>query len=100
MAKKARKNKDCGCDKSTVTLNEQFNYRLKPRHFTEDECKEWKTFKNDLELQDIGKQENIDYIHTLYNSVMNTNVAKPEVNSSIKPIIHMMDKLDIVYNAK
>lgn len=97
MAKSKRK--EVSNKKSTVELNEQFNYRLKPRHLTEDEHKEWAKFKKGLELQDIGKEDNINYIHSFYCNVMNTKVSKPEVNSSRLPLIHMMDKIDIVYNS-
>lgn len=97
MAKSQRK-KDCGCKSKKAQMNKEFNYRLKPRCFTESEYKQYTEFKTDLELKDIGKQDNIDYIHSLYNSIMNTNVSKPKLNSSIKPLIDMMDKLDIVYS--
>ena len=97
MAKKQPKEECKPCKAKRAQLNKEFNYRLKPRCFTAEEYKQYTAFKNDLELQDIGLQINIDYIHTLYNSVMNTNVSKPELNSSKLPLIHMMDKLDIVY---
>jgi len=96
MAKSQRKLSE---KKRKVKLNEDLNYRLKPRDLKDTERTEWIEFKKDLELHDIGTEENIDYIHSHYCSVMQTNVSKPQINNSKLPLIHMMDKLDIVHNS-
>lgn len=98
MAKSQRKKECKPCKAKQVKLNQEFNYRLKPRCFKESEYKEYTDFKKDLELKDIGKEDNINYIHNLYQNILNTKVSKPKVNSSTLPLIHMMDKLDIVYS--
>lgn len=89
------KGKDCGCDARKEKLNELFPYRFKARCFTEDEYNSWKAF---IEVRSIIiTKEQIDYVCELYASVFNRPVWYPCDTCNPKPIISMIDKLDLVY---
>jgi len=88
---------DCGCNKRKVALNKEFKYKLKPRCFTESEYKEWGVFKEGLTLS-IANSD-IKYICLLYSSVMNRQYFEPCRNCSPKPLIYMIDKLNVVYDS-
>jgi len=88
---------DCGCDERKKKLNKVFRYKLKPRCFTEEEYKEWGTFKDTVTLRMDHNQ--ILYLCKLFSSVMNRQYYKPCTNCSPKPFIYMIDKLNIVYDS-
>jgi hypothetical protein len=88
--------KDCGCNKRKQVLNELLPYRYKARCFTEIEYNKWKEFKEvrTVRLQD----EHIKYVCEFFASVFNRQVWYPCRNCSPKPIIDMIEKLDLVYD--
>jgi len=88
---------DCGCKERKILLNKTFKYKLKPRCFTESEHKEWGIFKNRLTLR--IPNEDVKYVCNLYASVMNRQYFEPCRNCSPKPLIYMIDNLNIVYDS-
>ena len=88
---------DCGCDDKQKKWNKKYSYKFKPKRcFTENEYKDWGLFKKDLTLNFKPKQ--IKYICSLYSSVMGSQYFEPPKNNN-KPLIHMIDKLNIVYDS-
>lgn len=88
---------DCGCKERKVKLNQLFKYKLKPRCLTEQEHKEWGQFTKTLTLKIDDKQ--IKYICKLYSEVMSRQYFEPCRNCSPKPLIYMIDNLNVVYDS-
>jgi hypothetical protein len=88
---------DCGCKERKVFLNQKFKYKLKPRCLTEQEHKEWGKFAKNLTLKIEDKQ--IKYICKLYSEVMQRQYFEPCRNCSPKPLIYMIDNLNVVYDS-
>ena len=89
--------KDCGCDKRKEKLNELFPYRFKARCFTEQEYNSWKEF---VAVRTITlPKEQVDYVCELYASVFDRPVWFPCSSCSPKPLISMIDKLDLVFKS-
>lgn len=87
--------KDCGCDARKEKLNELFPYRFKARCFTESEYESWKSF---MEVRTIRvTTEQVNFVCDLYASVFNRPVWYPCSSCSPKPLISMIDKLDLVF---
>ena len=87
---------DCGCEKRKEFLNDLLPYRQKARCFTETEYNDWKTFTETKTV--VIKREQINFVCELYASVFNRQIWYPCTNCSPKPLIAMIDKLDIIYN--
>ena len=85
---------DCGCDKRKEALNKLFPYRLKARCFTESEYNGWKEFTENKKIT-ITAQE-VKYVCELYASVFNVPVYYPCTNCTPKPVILMIDRLDLL----
>jgi len=88
---------DCGCKERKVKLNQLFKYKLKPRCLTESEYKQWGEFKKIVTLTINDKQ--IKYICKLYSEVMQRQYFEPCRNCSPKPLIYMIDNLNVVYDS-
>ena len=88
--------KDCGCDKRKEYLNNLFPYRTKARCFTEQEYNDWKQFTEAKTITLSASQ--VKFVCELYASVFNRPVWFPCAGCSPKPLINMIDKLDIIYN--
>jgi hypothetical protein len=88
---------DCNCKKRKVFLNKELKYKLKPRCLNEEEYKQWGEFRKDLTLE-IANSD-IKYVCALYASVMNRQYFEPCRNCSPKPLIYMIDNLNIVYDS-
>lgn len=98
MAKKAHKKGFKNPSREiTSKLNKLFKYKFKPRGFKESEYKDWKAFREKVKLP-ISKSKDIDYICITYSEVMNVQYFKPVANS-MKPLIFMVDKLNIIYDS-
>ena len=91
------KGKDCGCEKRKELLNELFPYRFKARCLTEDEYKEWQEFREFRTSKILPAQ--VEYICQLFASVFNRRYYRPCSGCSPKPLIDMIDKLDLVFES-
>jgi len=90
--------KDCGCKERKIKLNELLPRRYKAfRCLTYTEYKTWGTFVKTRTLK--IDRETIVMICKLYAGVFNRLYYEPCGNCSPKPLIHMIDKLDTVYNS-
>lgn len=87
--------KDCGCDKRKEFLNNLLPYRTKARCLTEQEYKDWGAFKEERTITISSKQ--VDFVCDLYASVFNRPLWKPCATCSPKPLIAMIDKLDLIH---
>jgi hypothetical protein len=87
--------KDCECDKRKEYLNKLFPYRTKARCFTEQEYNQWGQFTK-IKTVTLSKEQ-VDFVCELYASVFNRPVWFPCAGCSPKPLINMIDKLDIIY---
>jgi hypothetical protein len=92
---------DCGCKERKLFLNKEFKYKYKPRCFAEQEYKEWGAFRKKLEESNTLKIENkeIKYICKIFSSIMNRQYYEPCRNCSPKPLIYMIDNLNVVYDS-
>ncbi len=89
---------DCGCEDKRKKWNKEYNYRFRPyRCFTEEEYKEWTPLKKEITLKASSNQ--VTYVWTLYQSIFNVKVSRPCTNCSPRPLIDMIDKLNIVYDS-
>ena len=88
---------DCGCKERKQKLNQVFKYKLKPRCFTEQEHKEWGEFKKIVTLTINDKQ--IRYICKTFSVVMNKQYYEPCRGCSPKPLLYMIDSLNVVYDS-
>lgn len=88
---------DCGCNERKEKLNKIFPYKNKliGRCLTEDEFVRWKFFTDNKTLD--FSPEQISFICNLYATVFDKPLWVPEPNTSIKPIITMIDRLDLIY---
>ena len=88
---------DCGCKERKQKLNQAFKYKLKPRCLTEQEHKEWGAFKKIVTLTISDKQ--IKYICKTFSEVMNKQYYEPCRGCSPKPLLYMIDSLNVVYDS-
>ena len=88
----AKKKKPCGCQKANLKLSKG----LKARCLTKDEYKSYSEFKQTKGLNALT--DNTKYICKLYADVFSRPYYEPKINTSTKPIIKMLDSLDIVYD--
>ena len=86
---------DCGCDKRKEFFNKLLPYRTQPRCFTETEYNQWKQFTN-IKTVTLSKEQ-VDFVCELYASVFNRPLWLPCASCSPKPLINMIDKLDIIF---
>ncbi|NQW36876.1 MAG: hypothetical protein HQ471_07725 [Flavobacteriales bacterium] len=77
-------------------LTDLFPLRTKVRKLTSKEKTDWKQFIKDRTV--ILSIEKINYICELYAKVFSKQVWFPEPNANPKPLIVMIDRLDLVYN--
>lgn len=91
------KGKDCGCDKRKELLNKYFPYRTKLRCFTEQEYNDWKEFTAVKTITLSSDQ--VKFVCELYASIFNRPVWFPCASCSPKPLISMIDKLDVIYES-
>lgn len=89
--------KDCGCEARKEKLNLLFPYRFKARCFTEDEYIRWGQFTAVKTI--VLSADQVKYVCELYASVFNRQVWYPCSTCSPKPMINMIDKLDLVYGS-
>lgn len=90
--------KDCGCDKRKEKLNKLFPTRFKAaRCLTEDEYNQYKEFKDTRTLRLVDAE--IKFVCKLFASVFNRSYYEPCRNCSPKPIIRMIEYLDIVFDS-
>lgn len=87
--------KDCGCDQRKEKINKLMPYRFKARCLTEEEYLSWKKFKEVRTLRLSWKQ--IQYVCKIYSDVFNRLYWEPCVNCSPKPLMGMIEKIDLVY---
>lgn len=88
---------DCGCKERKQKLNQAFKYKLKPRCLTEQEYIEWGEFKKIVTLTISDKQ--IKYICKVFSEVMNKQYYEPCRGCSPKPLLYMIDSLNVVYDS-
>jgi len=69
--------------------------RMKPKKFTKKQKEDWKLFKLNRTVQLNKKQ--LEYVCKLYAKIFNKPLWYPGTNESTKPLILMIDRLDIVY---
>jgi len=89
--------KDCGCEKRKEWLNDKLPNRMKVKCFTEKQYQQWQLFKLNRTIQLNEKQTK--YVCDLYAEIFMKPVWYPGHNESIKPLILMIDRLDIVYES-
>lgn len=90
--------KDCGCEKRKELLNKMFPYRFKAVNCFTDKQKE--QYKNFIDVRTLRlNNEQIKLICELYAYVFNKPYYEPCRNCSPKPLIKMIERLDIVYNS-
>lgn len=89
--------KDCGCDKRKEWLNQKFPIRTKVNCFNESQYNEWGVFMKERTIKLSASQ--VKYVCELYADIFSKPVYYPCTNCSPKPLIAMIDKLDIVYNS-
>ena len=88
--------KDCNCNKRKELLNNLLPYRFKSRCLTEQEYNEWKHF---IEVRTVRLDSlQVNYVCELYASLFNRQLWYPCRNCSPKPLIDMIEKIDLVYN--
>jgi hypothetical protein len=89
---------DCGCEKRKEWLNNLPNaLSRKARCFTEDEFKDWEAFTA-IKTVTISATQ-VKFICDLYAAVFSQPVYYPCANCSPRPLINMIDKLDIVFES-
>lgn len=88
---------DCNCKERENSINELLPARFKARCLTEKEHKEWKAFQKVRTLK--ISYEQIIMVCKLYASVFNRLYWQPCTNCSPKPLIGMIEKLDLVHKA-
>jgi hypothetical protein len=87
---------DCGCEKRKEWLNNLPNVlSRKARCLTEQEYNDWEEFTAIKTVRITPKQ--VKFICDLYATVFSRPVYYPCVNCSPRPLINMIDKLDIVF---
>lgn len=86
---------DCGCEARKAALNLLLPYRYKARCVTTEESEKWAEFKEHLQVRIPSEQ--VVYVCELYASVFNRQVWYPCASCSPKPLINMIDRLDIVF---
>lgn len=95
--------KDCGCDKRKETLNKLFPVRTKVNCFTEKQYNDWKEFREVRSVRRLIKDEVFDleikFICELYADIFSKPVYYPCRNCSPKPLMAMIDRLDLVYDS-
>ena len=89
--------KECGCEKRKEWLNDKLPKRMKVNCFTEKQYQQWQLFKLNRTIQLNEKQ--IKYVCNLYAEIFMKPVWYPGTNESTKPLILMIDRLDIVYES-
>lgn len=89
--------KDCGCDKRKETLNKLFPVRTKVNCFNERQYNDWKAFKEIRTITISASQ--VKYVCELYADIFMKPVYYPCANCSPKPLITMIDRLDLVYDS-
>lgn len=90
---------DCGCEKRKTKLNKLFGYRLKVINCPNDEVLEWYlNFKKVRTLTPSDSQKK--KISEIYANIFNVPYYDLVSNSSNKPYIAMIDKLDEVMKKK
>jgi len=89
--------KDCGCEARKEKLNQLFPYRFKARCLTEQEYKDWEQFTAVKTI--VLNPTQVKFVCELYASVFNRQVWYPCSSCSPKPLINMIDKLDLVYGS-
>lgn len=89
---------DCGCEKRKEWLNNlPTSLRTKARCMTDDELKQWEDFTAIKTVRITPSQ--VKFICELYASVFNKTVYYVCPSCSPRPLINMIDKLDLVYNS-
>jgi hypothetical protein len=87
---------DCGCEKRKEWLNNLPNVlSRKARCLTEQEYNDWQEFTAIKTVRITPTQ--VKFICDLYAAVFSRPVYYPCVNCSPRPLINMIDKLDIVF---
>lgn len=90
--------KDCGCKDRKEKLNAILPRRFKAaKCLTEDEHKAWGTFVKERTLK--IERDTIVMVCKLYSRIFQRQYYEPCGGCSPKILIHMIDKLDIVYNS-
>lgn len=86
---------DCNCKETEKKLNELLPFRFRARCLTEKEYKAWGKFKKIRTLK--ISHEQVLMVCQLYASIFNKLYWQPCLNCSPKPLIGMIEKLDLVY---
>lgn len=86
---------DCGCEEREKKINDLLPARFTARCLTENEHKEWSVFQNERSLRLSGDQ--VLFVCKLYADVFRRLYWKPCMNCSPKPLIGMIEKLDLVH---
>lgn len=89
--------KDCGCEARKEKLNQLFPYRFKARCLTEQEYNQWSEFTA-IKTVTLNSDQ-VKFVCELYASVFNRQVWYRCSSCSPKPLINMIDKLDLVYGS-
>lgn len=87
---------DCGCEARKEALNNLLPYRYKARCVTEEEVKEWKSFKDRVSIR--IPWEDVQFVCKLYSDVFSKVYWEPCSGCSPKPLISMINRLDVVFD--
>jgi len=87
---------DCGCEERKRKLNELLPYRYKARCVTPEEVEQWKDFKSELQIRIA--HDKIIFVCDLYASIFNKQTWYPCSGCSPKPLINMINRLDVVFD--
>jgi hypothetical protein len=87
---------DCGCEARKEALNNLLPYRYKARCVTEEETAEWKAFKDRVSIR--IPWEDVQFVCKLYSDVFSKVYWEPCSGCSPKPLISMINRLDVVFD--
>ena len=90
---------DCGCDGRKDALNKlKLKRGIKARCFTEEEYNNYKEFRSTGTLK-VLSNEQTNFVCKLYADVTGRPFWRPCGTCSPKPLINIIDALDVVYEA-
>ncbi len=89
--------KDCGCEKYQKEINKTLPLRFKARCFTLEEYNNWKDFVENRTL--TISREQVQFICKTHSDVFNRTYQEPCTGCSVKPLLRMIERLDVVYKS-
>ena len=89
--------KDCKCKEHAKIINQNLPLRFKARCFTEAEYNQWKNFVENRTL--TISREQVKAICKIHSDVFNRTYQEPCTGCSVKPLLRMIERLDVVYKS-